>query len=330
MKILILGANGQLGQAMTARLGGRHDRRPHADRARHYSGGRYAGALRSLRPQVVINCARANVDGAQDEPVGALAVNAWGRSTSCAPLVRSTPRSSTSTDFVFDGETTQPYRESDPPRPQGTGAVQAAGEWFTAELPRAYASSGESVRRRQRESSVDFLLKAIRDGKEARRFRIGASRPVTSMTSSRRRRPPRARCPPGLYHCVNSGLTTWFELAQELARLAGRPDAVITPVQNNAGLKTPRPLRRAINAKPASVGIAMPTWQDALDDASGVSRRYGTPFDPEPGSAHPLGTTTYADGVNFSIFSQPPPASSSCVRSCVGDRTGSTDSAGSV
>ena len=107
-------------------------------------------------------------------------------------------------------------------------------------------------------SSVDFLLKAIRDGKEARAF----SDRVVEATSALLERD----APPGLYHCVNSGLTTWFELAQELARLAGRPDAVITPVpMNNAGLKTPRPRFAALsNAKLASVGIAMPTWQDAL------------------------------------------------------------------
>ena len=272
MTILILGANGQLGQAMTARLGGRHEvvarTRTQLDITQAAD---IAGALRSLRPQVVINCAAyTNVDGAQDEPVGALAVNAWGPLN----IVRAAREIDAtvvhfSTDFVFDGETTQPYRESDPPRPQGTYAVsKLLGEWFTAELPRAYVLRVESLfGGANAKSSVDFLLKAIRDGKEARAFSDRVVSPsyvddVVEATSALLERD----APPGLYHCVNSGLTTWFELAQELARLAGRPDAVITPVpMNNAGLKTPRPRFAALsNAKLASVGIAMPTWQDAL------------------------------------------------------------------
>jgi dTDP-4-dehydrorhamnose reductase len=272
VKILILGANGQLGQAMTTRLGTRHEvvarTRSELDIAR---GADVAAALRALRPQVVINCAAyTNVDGAQDEPLSALAANAWGP-LSLARAAREIDATVVhfSTDFVFDGEASQPYRESDAPRPQGTYAVsKLLGEWFTAELPRAYVLRVESLfGGANARSSVDLLLKAIRDGKEARAFSDRVVSPsyvddVVEATSALLER----EGPPGLYHCVNTGLTTWFELAQELARLACRPDALITPVpMNNAGLKTPRPRFAALsNAKLAGIGIPMPTWQDAL------------------------------------------------------------------
>jgi dTDP-4-dehydrorhamnose reductase len=73
--------------------------------------------------------------------------------------------------------------------------------------------------------------------------------------------------PYGLYHCVNSGWTTWAEVARELARLAGRPGAPIVEVPlAQANLLPPRPKFAALsNAKLASAGIHMPTWEEALE-----------------------------------------------------------------
>jgi dTDP-4-dehydrorhamnose reductase len=70
-----------------------------------------------------------------------------------------------------------------------------------------------------------------------------------------------------VYHCVNSGWTTWLDVANELARLAGRPDAPIVGIRMaDAGLLASRPQFAALsNAKLASIGIHMPTWQDALE-----------------------------------------------------------------
>ena len=193
-----------------------------------------------------------------------------GRSTSPAPLARSAPLSSTSA--LTSSLTARPQSRTASriaPRPQGTYAIsKLLGEWFAAELPRAYVLRVESLfGGANAKSSVDFLLRAIRAGKEARAFSDRVVSPsyvddVVEATSALIERDG----PPGLYHCVNTGLTTWFELARELARLAGRPDAVITAIQmKQAGLKTPRPRFAALsNAKLASVGIAMPTWQDAL------------------------------------------------------------------
>ncbi len=72
--------------------------------------------------------------------------------------------------------------------------------------------------------------------------------------------------PSGLYHCVNTGWTTWFELARTLAALAGRPDAAIQAVStDDVPLKARRPKFAALsNGKLASKAFAMPEWHDAL------------------------------------------------------------------
>ena len=71
--------------------------------------------------------------------------------------------------------------------------------------------------------------------------------------------------PFGLYHTVNSGACTWVDFAREAARLLG-VEPRLEPVHlADVVLKAPRPLYCALsNDKLASVGITMPTWQDAL------------------------------------------------------------------
>jgi dTDP-4-dehydrorhamnose reductase len=72
---------------------------------------------------------------------------------------------------------------------------------------------------------------------------------------------------PGLYHCVNSGVTNWLELGQELARLTGRAGtARIEPVAfASVPMKAKRPQYCALsNAKLRAAGVEMPEWRDAL------------------------------------------------------------------
>ena len=70
----------------------------------------------------------------------------------------------------------------------------------------------------------------------------------------------------GLYHCVNSGYTTWLELARELRAILDRP----TPTETGClavevRLRATRPLFAALsNAKLTAAGIAMPDWRSAL------------------------------------------------------------------
>jgi dTDP-4-dehydrorhamnose reductase len=72
--------------------------------------------------------------------------------------------------------------------------------------------------------------------------------------------------PSGVYHCVNTGATTWFELAKEIGRQLGvEPDLVPVKVAD-VRMKARRPQYAALsNAKLARAGIPMPSWQDALN-----------------------------------------------------------------
>ena len=76
----------------------------------------------------------------------------------------------------------------------------------------------------------------------------------------------RLEAPAGLYHCVNSGWTTWSGLSRELARLVGRPESLVEDIRMaDLKLKAERPLFAALsNEKLTAAGVSMPSWQDAM------------------------------------------------------------------
>jgi len=270
--VLITGASGQLGEAMAAQLVPRHEvvsmGRAELDVA---NAGATQATIAAVCPDVIVNCAAyTNVDGAESDPTAALAANAWGvRTLARAAADINATLVHFSTDFVFDGTGNRPYREDDPPNPRGTYAVsKLLGEWFAAEAPSWYVLRVESLFGGPRaRSSVDRILQNLQAGREVVAFSDRTVSPsyvddVVQATSAL----IDAGSPSGVYHCVNSGWTTWSGLAKELAAIVGKPDAPIRDIlMTDAGLIAPRPKFAALsNDKLADTGITMPTWQSAL------------------------------------------------------------------
>jgi dTDP-4-dehydrorhamnose reductase len=227
-------------------------------------------AVELARPDVIVNCAAYNdVDGAERDAAAALQGNAFG----VLFLARAAHAAGAvfvhySTDFVFDGVADRPYVESDRPGPLSVyGGSKLLGEWFTAEAPRAYVLRVESLFGGPRaKSSVDRILDTMRAGRPTRVFTDRTVTPsyvedVVSVTEALLDR----RTAPGLYHCVNTGTTTWLGIAEEIARLLGA-HAEIVPVSMAAvQLAARRPTYCALsNQKLREAGIVVPTWQDAL------------------------------------------------------------------
>jgi dTDP-4-dehydrorhamnose reductase len=273
MRLLIVGAGGQLGATAVRRLASSHEVIARSSRELDVTRRRdVTAAIDAIKPDAVLNCsAYTNVDRAQEDPLNALAVNAWGpQALAAAAAAAGATLVHYSTDFVFDGSSTRPYTEIDEPNPQGTyAASKLLGEWLAAaEAPSHYVLRVESLfGGPHAKSSVDALLNAILTGQEARAFsdRVVTPSYVDDVVDATMRLLEQ-QAPSGLYHCVNSGMTTWLELTRELARLAGREDAHITAVKmTETPLKTPRPLFAALsNAKLAASGVHMPTWQNAV------------------------------------------------------------------
>jgi len=270
-RVMVTGAAGQLGSTTVARLSDRYDVVPFTRAELDLSDAAAVLAVaRHSRPDVVINCAAYNdveaaEDAAQTALTGnALAVQALARATGDvgATLIHY------GTDFVFDGATDRPYLESDPCRPLSTyGMSKLLGEYFALELETAYVLRVESLfGGRAAKSSIDKIASMIRAGQPVRVF---ADRTVTPSfvddVAGATEQVIERRPAPGVYHCVNSGVTTWLGIAEEIARLLGK-DAELVPVKStDVKLRAKRPVYCALsNDKLAAAGIPMPTWQDAL------------------------------------------------------------------
>jgi dTDP-4-dehydrorhamnose reductase len=236
------------------------------------------GAVRRVvgesRPAVIINCAAYNdVDGAEDAPDAALAVNAFA--------VRSLARAADEcgamlvhygTDFVFSGEATSPYREGDAPGPRSTyAASKLLGEWFGLDAERGYVLRVESlfgcdVGWRGRRGTLDSLVAGLEEGREVRVFTDRVVSPsYLDDVAGATRFLVTGDAPPGLYHCVNSGHGTWHEVAAEAARLLGVTPRFTTVTTADVSMRAQRPRYCALdNGKLAAAGFRMPSWQDAL------------------------------------------------------------------
>ena len=271
MRIVVTGAAGQLGTAVVQHYQDRAEIIPALRQTLDIGDAAAVDAFFAReRPDAVLNCAAYNdVDGAEDHAgdalrVNALAVRALARATAAAGAIFV----HYGTDFVFDGLADRPYSEDDQPAPRSVYACsKLLGEWFAADCPRHYVLRVESLfggfRRR---SSVDRIADAIRKKEPARVF---VDRTVTASyvedVADATWKLIDGAAPSGLYHVVNSGLTTWFELAKEIGRLLGVEPELVPVRVADVKLKARRPQYAALsNAKLASLGITMPPWQDAL------------------------------------------------------------------
>ena len=271
MKILITGARGQLATALTQtyrKIGEiRAYSRAELDITDLDSVMRRA---REDRPRVIINCAAYNhVDAAEDHAEQALSVNAFGvRVLARAAADIGAALVHYSTDFVFDGKAAHPYVEEDVPNPQSVYAQsKLVGEWFAVEAPRAYVLRVESLfGGPNAKSSIDRIIEAIREGKETRIFSDRTVSPSYVSDVCVATLAVIELGEPGLYHCVSTGYATWYEVAEEIARLTGRQrDARLIPVSvSDVQLRAPRPKFAALSNEKLRQLVPMPTWQDAL------------------------------------------------------------------
>jgi dTDP-4-dehydrorhamnose reductase len=229
--------------------------------------------MRHLRPGAIVNCAAYNlVDAAETDSAAAFAINAVGP----ALLARAARELDAlfvhfSTDFVFDGCAAVPYREQDAANPLSTYAAtklagereaQAASRYFILRVASLFGGRGVHGHR----STIDHIIDGLEHGRPVRAL---VDRTVTPSYVPDVARATAAlvgaRMDSGIYHCVNSGVTTWFELAMQVAALLGRPAMVEPATAADLPGAARRPRYCALsNARLAAAGIEMPGWQSAV------------------------------------------------------------------
>lgn len=275
MKIAVVGAEGRLGRVISAELAsaGHHvSALGHAD-LDVTKAEQMVKTIADLCPEAIINCSGYNdVDAAEANRPAAFAVNAEGPG-----LLADTAEAAGAilvhygTDFIFDGNATEPYTEEAAPNPLNVyGASKLAGECEVRRMTAHYilrvASLFGGLSDCGRRATVDWIAGKLLSGTVVHAVVDRTVSPSYAFDVARVTRSLLERQAPfGTYHCVNSGFTSWHGVAGEIARGFARPGR-LEPVKS-AELETiaPRPRFCALsNEKLRSLGIDMPTWQSAI------------------------------------------------------------------
>ena len=281
MRALVTGAGGQLGLeisrvfaregSVTAWPRARLDITDHAAVLR---------VTRETRPDVILNCAAYNdVDKAETDPVAAMLANGFAvRSLAAAARDTGAVLVHYGTDFVFDGEADRPYDEAALPGPRSVYATsKLLGEWFARGAPRAYVLRVESLfgggaetagaGTRPLGGTLDRMVDALLDGRQVRGFTDRTVSPsYVPDVAEATRALVAGGAAAGLYHCVNTGRVTWFEVAQAAATRLGSASAVLPITMREVRTPAARPRFCALaNDKIVAAGATLPTWEDALD-----------------------------------------------------------------
>ncbi len=284
MKVLVTGANGQLGTELMRRP------RPAGlvlsarDRAALdvTDPAAVAAALADTDAALVINAAAYTaVDRAEDQPDAAFAVNRDAPAhLAAAAAARGAAVIHVSTDYVFDGTKGAPYTEDDPVAPLGVyGASKEAGERAVRErLDRhlilrtawVYAAHGANfVRTMLRLAGERPHLRVVADQRGAPTAAADLADGILALAA---RIAVGADGPWGTYHCTCAGETSWHGLAEavftDLERRTGtRPTcAAITTAAYPTKARRPADSRLACDRLAADWGVRLRPWQAALAD----------------------------------------------------------------
>ncbi|HEY8320680.1 MAG TPA: dTDP-4-dehydrorhamnose reductase [Candidatus Baltobacteraceae bacterium] len=276
MRVLVFGGSGQLGSEIVRRWTDCEIAAPASADVDVEDAAAVASSIAAHAPDVVVNCtAFHNVDVCEREPARAFAVNA----TAVEGMARAARAAGAafvtiSTDYVFDGETDRPYRETDEPRPLSQyGASKLEGErrverlQMDAYVVRTCGLYGTRVSSSKGYTFVDRVLAKARAGEPQAIVDDAFASPTYAAHLAAALRGLIETRRYGLYHAADAGPVSWFAFASEALRRAGI-DGPLEPTSRAAWKpETPRPRFSALaSERLAALGFAMPTWGEGLSD----------------------------------------------------------------
>ena len=274
-RYLIAGAAGMLGQDLQKALAGRDVTA--LSRAELDVTDREAVLAAVAGHDVVLNAsAYTKVDDAETHEDDAYAINALGTENLAIAAARNGARFVTvSTDYVFDGEATEPYAEDTPRDPLNAyGRTKAAGE----ELALAAHPDGAYVVR------TAWLYGAGGPNFAKTMVKLAGSHETVSVVDDQVGQPTwtgdlaaqivalvDSDAPAGVYHGTNSGQTSWYGFARAVFAAAGLDPERVKPTDSSTFVRpAPRPSYSVLGHDAwTRAGLQpMRPWQDALGAAT--------------------------------------------------------------
>ncbi len=246
-KIIVTGCNGQLGRAVNLEYAGSAEYElvnTDVGELDITKIDEVTGFVREVKPYAIINCAAYTaVEACEKEEDLAFRINAVGaRNLSIAANETGAKLMHISTDYVFDGNGTRPYRETDPTGPQGAyGRTKLAGEEFVKEFSDRhfilrtawlYGDGKNFVKTMLGLSETHDKVRVVRD-------QVGSPTSATELAKAVAYLLPTENY--GLFHATCEGDCSWAQFTEEIFRLAGKKTVVeaITSEEYGAAVKRP-------------------------------------------------------------------------------------------
>ena len=245
-KVIVTGANGQLGRAINELYAGNPEYElintdvgeldiTNVDKVLEF--------VRGIRPYAINCAAYTAVEACENEEDLAFRINAIGpRNLSIASQETGAKLMHVSTDYVFDGNGHRPYLETDPVGPQGAyGRTKLAGENFVKEFCHKhyivrtawlYGDGKNFVKTMLRLAETNDKVRVVKD-------QVGSPTSAAELAKAIAYLLPTDNY--GLFHGTCEGDCSWAQFTEEIFRLAGKNTAVeaITSEEYGAAVKRP-------------------------------------------------------------------------------------------
>lgn len=180
-----------------------------------------------------------------------------------------------STDYVFDGTATQPYKETDTPNPVSVyGKSKLQGE----ELALKHCPSALIIRTSWLYSSFknNFVKTMLRLMKEKESIHVvndqfGCPTYAADLALAIMRiiRSKKSKENPGIYHYTNTGITNWYEFAVAIKKITGS-NCIVNPItteQYEQYISAKRPAYSVLDTSKiaATFPVEIPNWELSLE-----------------------------------------------------------------
>lgn len=266
MKILVTGANGMLGQDLCPILKDEGYKVIETDvkNLDITNSDIVKKVLSEQKPDIVIHCAAyTNVDKAEEDYETAHKINALG-TENLAKVCADNDITLVyiSTDYVFAGNGTSPYKPTDSTAPlnnygltkyEGEQAVQRyCKKFYICRTSWLYGIHGKNFVETMLSLADKPILKVVDDQIGCPTWTVELSKAIITLLNSK---------PYGIYHTCGSGYTSWYGFAQKAFELAG----ITTNLQPCTTDEFPRPAKRPAYSVMDNAGLCR-NWQDALSD----------------------------------------------------------------
>jgi dTDP-4-dehydrorhamnose reductase len=266
--ILVVGNKGMLGQDLMSLLGerGRGVDLPDIDITDMVS---VQQVLTTLKPKVVINCAAyTDVDGCESNAEKAMQLNGEGVAFLAlitreigAKLVQ------ISTDYVFDGGKGSPYCEDDLQQPLNIyGESKLAGELNVDINPNNLLVRTQWLYGLQGKNFVETMLKLGQEKSELTVVDDQIGSPTWTMDLAKGIIALLEKDCRGVYHCTNSGSTSWNGFAKAIFEESGMQVQVLPMTTEQLNRPARRPLYSTLDCTKlaAHTGFALQPWREGL------------------------------------------------------------------